>query len=306
MIAYLCIVRPWPKIGILLLLLSLLLTNTASAAPPQQAEEAEWLLMFYINADDNTLELDLLIDLQEAELIGSTDQVHVVAQVDRFIGSFDGMGDFTSTKRYYITQDDDMDVIGSEVAADLGEVNMGDGETLFDFITWAVTTYPARKTMLVLSDHGSGWPGGFGDPDPDVLGAHDIYLRQGFGQDNLWLMEIDDTLEQARAATGIDQFDIVGFDACLMAQLEVFTAVAPHARYSVASEELEPGLGWAYAAILNQLIQDPEMDGAELSRVVVEQYIDQDLRILADARSRGTGGRAFRERHPYCRGSLPD
>ncbi len=283
MIAYLCIVRPWPKIGILLLLLSLLLTNTASAAPPQQAEEAEWLLMFYINADDNTLELDLLIDLQEAELIGSTDQVHVVAQVDRFIGSFDGMGDFTSTKRYYITQDDDMDVIGSEVAADLGEVNMGDGETLFDFITWAVTTYPARKTMLVLSDHGSGWPGGFGDPDPDVLGAHDIYLRQGFGQDNLWLMEIDDTLEQARAATGIDQFDIVGFDACLMAQLEVFTAVAPHARYSVASEELEPGLGWAYAAILNQLIQDPEMDGAELSRVVVEQYIDQDLRILADA-----------------------
>ena len=283
MTAYLRIVRLGSMMGILVVLLSLLLMGTAAAAPPQQADEAEWLLMFYINADDNTLELDLLIDLQEAELIGSTDQVHVVAQVDRFSGSFDGMGDFTSTKRYYITQDDDVDVIGSEVATDLGEVNMGDGETLFDFITWAVTTYPARKTMLVLSDHGIGWPGGFGDPDPDVLGAHDIFLRQGFGQDNLWLMEIDDTLEQARAATGIDQFDIVGFDACLMAQLEVFTAVAPHARYSVASEEVEPGLGWAYAAILNQLIQDPEMDGAELSRVVVENYIDQDLRIIGGA-----------------------
>ena len=85
-------------------------------------------------------------------------------------------------------------------------------------------------------------------------------------------MEIDDTLEEARAVTGIDQIDIIGFDACLMAQLEVFTAVAPHARYSLASEEVEPALGWAYAAILDQLIEDPGMDGAELSRSFVEIY----------------------------------
>lgn len=272
----------WLSISFVLLILSSILFGTAAAAPPAQADEAEWLLMFYLDADDNTLELDMLIDLQEAELIGSSDQVHIVAQVDRFKGAFDGMGDFTSAQRFYITQDDDVNVIGSKMIKDLGEVNMADGETLLDFITWAVTNYPARKTMLVLSDHGIGWPGGFGDPDPDVLGAHDIFLREGFGHDNLWLMEIDETLERARAATGIEQFDIVGFDACLMAQLEVFTAIAPHARYSVASEETEPGVGWAYTAILSMLTQNPEMDAADLSQVVVATYIDQDMRLHID------------------------
>ena len=272
----------WLSVGLVLLILSSFLLGTAVAAPPEQADEAEWLLMFYVDADDDTLELDMLIDLQEAELVGSTDQVHIVAQVDRFKGSFDGMGDFTGAKRLYITQDDDVNVIGSEVVEDLGEVNMADSETLLDFITWAVANYPARKTMLVLSDHGIGWPGGFGDPDPDVLGAHDIFLREGFGHDNLWLMEIDETLEKARAATGIEQFDIVGFDACLMAQLEVFSAIAPHARYSVASEETEPGVGWAYTAFLSLLAQNPEMDGADLSQAIVATYIDQDMRLRID------------------------
>lgn len=272
----------WTPIALLLALFLFLAMGVAGAAPPQQAGEAEWLLMFYVDADDDTLELDMLIDLQEAELVGSTDQVHIVAQVDRFKGSFDGMGDFTGAKRLYITQDADVNVIGSEVVQELGEVNMADSQTLLDFITWAVSNYPARKTMLVLSDHGIGWPGGFGDPDPDVQGAHNIFLRDAFGHDNLWLMEIDETLEQAREATGIEQFDIVGFDACLMAQLEVFTAIAPHARYSVASEETEPGVGWAYTAFLAELAQNPEMDGAALAQTIVANYIDQDMRLRID------------------------
>ena len=272
----------WLSVGLVLLILSSLLLGTAVAAPDSQADEAEWLLMFYVDADDDTLELDMLIDLQEAELVGSTDQVHIVAQVDRFKGSFDGMGDFTGAKRLYITQDDDVNVIGSQVVKELGEVNMADSKTLLDFITWAVANYPAKKRMLVLSDHGIGWPGGFGDPDPDVLGSHDIFLRQAFGHDNLWLMEIDETLAKARKATGIEQFDIVGFDACLMAQLEIFTAMAPHARYSVASEETEPGVGWAYTAFLSELVKNPEMDGADLSQAIVATYIDKDKRLRID------------------------
>ena len=37
--------------------------------------KAEWLIMIYSDADDNVLEEDMMIDLQEAELVGSTDQV---------------------------------------------------------------------------------------------------------------------------------------------------------------------------------------------------------------------------------------
>ncbi len=276
----------WSLLVVLLALLVLNVTQ-ASAAPdsgepsaaPAQMEEAEWLIMAYSVADDNVLEEDMMFDIQEMEFIGSTDDVHIVVQVDRFDGAFDGMGDFTSTKRYYITQDDDINEISSEEIEDLGEVNMADGDTLYDFIMWATENFPARKRMLILSDHGSGWPGGFGDPDPGVAGADNIFMVDMFGVDNLWLMEIDRTLDAALADSGIGQLDVIGFDACLMAQLEVFTALAPHALYSVASQEVEPSLGWAYVGFLEQLTQNPQMDGADLGSAIVESYIDRDVRL---------------------------
>ena len=259
-------------------------TTTEAAAPPAQPAaqgEAEWTIMLYQDADDEILERDIMIDFNEAERVGSSSDVQIVAQVDRYGGAFDGMGDWTSTKRFYITQDDNLDEISSEELADLGEVNMADGQSLVDFITWAATNFPARKYALIMSDHGAGWPGGFGDPDPGGLGADDVFLVQSFG-DQLWLMEIDQALEQARAQAGIDQFEFVGFDACLMAQLEVFNALAPHARYTVASQEVEPALGWAYTSFLSELINSPTMDGAELGQHIVNSYIEQDQRIVDD------------------------
>lgn len=252
------------------------------AAPPTadhaQTDEAEWLIMVYSDADDNVLEEELLIDMQEAELVGSTDQVTIIAQIDRFKGGYAGMGDWTTAKRFLITQDDDMSTFGSEELADLGEVNMADGATLLDFIEWGVTNFPARKRMLIMSDHGSGWPGGWTDPDPGGDGVDDIFLASGFG-DSLWLMEIGRTLDQARNHLGLDYFDVIGFDACLMSQLEVYTAMAPHALYAVASEEVEPGLGWAYAGFLSQLVANPGMEGDELAAHIVATYIDEDMRL---------------------------
>ncbi len=85
--------------------------------------------MIYSNADDNVLEEDLLIDLQEAELAGSSDEVTIVAQIDRYEGGYAGMGDWSGAKRFLITQDGDMSSLGSEELEDLGEVNMADGAT---------------------------------------------------------------------------------------------------------------------------------------------------------------------------------
>lgn len=269
------------RVMLLVACLLVLLTSVGSSGAARvyaQAGDAEWLIMIYSDADDNILEEDLLIDLQEAELVGSTNQVTIVAQTDRFEGGYAGMGDWTGTKRFLITHDEDMSRFGSTELDDLGEVSMSDGATLLDFIEWAVTTYPARKRMLILSDHGSGWPGGWSDPNPGGVGADNIALVDGFG-DNLWLMELDRTLEQARSDLGLDYFDVIGFDACLMSQLEVYTAMAPHALYSVASEETEPGLGWAYAGFLGQLVDNPSMGGDDLVKAIVATYIDEDMRL---------------------------
>ncbi|NJN99572.1 MAG: hypothetical protein HC875_38460 [Anaerolineales bacterium] len=256
--------------------------ETPPAAQPSEPGEAEWTVMLYQDADDEILEYDILVDFNEAELIGSTDKVNIVSQLDRYRGAYKGMGNWTSTKRFYVTKDNNLKQIGSPELADLGEVNMADGETLVDFITWAVQNYPAQKYALIMSDHGAGWPGGWNDPAPGGLGRDQVVVAQLFGVDGIWLMELDRALEQARQQTGIDKFDLVGFDACLMGQLEVFTALEPHARYAVASQEVEPALGWAYASFLLELTNEPDMDGAKLSQKIVESYVTRDLRILDD------------------------
>jgi hypothetical protein len=156
---------------------------------------------------------------------------------------------------------------------------MADGAVLVDFVTWAMQTYPADRYALILSDHGMGWPGGWTDADSNRSGDPTIPLASRLG-DQLYLMELDQALQQIRSETGLDKFEFIGLDACLMAQLEVLTALQPHARYAVVSEEVEPSLGWAYTGFLEGLSQNPAMDGAELSRLVVSSYIQSDERIV--------------------------
>jgi hypothetical protein len=250
----------------------------AQLNPAVQGEPGTWLVMLYQNADDEILEEDIFIDLNEAEIVGSTDQVTIVSQLDRYDGAYDGDGDWISTKRYFVNQDDDLESVASEELEDLGEMDSGDKNTLVDFATWAITTYPADHYVLILSDHGAGWTGGWNDDAP--------YEGSSFSMQN-----IDDALGQIITDTGIDAFELVGFDACLMGQLEVMSAIAPHARYAVGSEETEPSLGWAYADFLTTLNENPTMSGGELGKVIVSGYLSQDFRITDDdARNIFAGG----------------
>lgn len=250
--------------------------------PPAASSSGEsWLIMLYQDADDKMLEQDIYVDLNEAERVGSSDRVHIVAQVDRYKAGYQGDGNWSDTKRFYVTQDDDLQRVHSQQVEALGEVNMSDGTTLVDFVTWAVETFPADKYALIMSDHGMGWPGGWSDPDPRSSGDRSIPLSSALG-DQLYLMELDEALGTIRAQAGLEQFDLIGLDACLMGHLEVLSALAPHARYAVASQETEPALGWAYTGFLQGLQQNPDMDGAELSRLIVDSYIQDDQRIVDD------------------------
>ena len=237
-----------------------------------------WLVMLYQDADDKVLEKDILVDLNEAERIGSSDNVHIVAQVDRYRKGYRGDGDWDSTKRFYVTYDPDLNRVSSQEIADLGEVNMADGDSLVDFVTWAIETFPADKHALILSDHGMGWPGGWSDKDSGGRGDHNIALAQ-MG-DQLFLMEMDQALGEIRERTGLEKFELIGLDACLMSHVEVYDALAPHARYAVASQETEPALGWAYTGFLDALVKNPGMSGEDLGRLIVQSYIQEDQRIV--------------------------
>lgn len=237
-----------------------------------------WTIMLYQDADDKVLEQDIYIDFNEAERVGSSDRVRIVSQLDRYQGGFSDDGNWTDTRRCFLQADPDLNRINSPCQS-IGEVDMSDPRVLVDFVSWAAENYPADKYVLIMSDHGMGWPGGWTDPEPrGGQGGRGIPIGQAIG-DALYLHDIDSALQTIRDQTGIDAFELVGMDACLMGHMEVFTALAPHARYAAASQEVEPAVGWAYTAFLTELVNNPDVTGRELGQWIVDSYIIGDQRV---------------------------
>ena len=238
---------------------------TATPLPDNTSGLPEWTVIVYSAADDEVLEETMWFDVNEMELVGSNPQLNIVVQIDRYAGAFTGDGDWTDTRRYLITQDNDLNTISSPVVQNLGEVDTSDPQTLVDFVTWAIQNYPAKKYALILSDHGGGWTGGFTDMSSSSSGMS--------------LPEIGTALEQIRQNTGIEKFEMLGFDACLMGQIEVFGSLYPYSNYMIASEEVIPSYGWSYAAWLGQVVQNPAMDGKGLSGAVISTYVVNDTAL---------------------------
>jgi hypothetical protein len=160
-----------------------------------------------------------------------------------------------------------------ELLADLGKKDMMEAGTLTDFIVWAKTNFPANSYHLIFWDHGSAYAG---------YGVDENFDKQK----SMTLPVMRSALEQARAQTGI-HFDMIGFDACLMASTEVAYALAPYADYLAASEELEPGSGWDYKAVLSSLAQNPGMNGGQFGRIIADGYLASQQRSSAQQRAEG-------------------
>ena len=114
---------------------------------------AEWTIMVFLNADNN-LERFSLLDFREMAKIGSTDQVNVIVQFDRN-GVYAPDPPWSQCLRFRVAKN--MEPLPQNALQDLGEVNMGDGQVLADFVQWATQAYPAKRYMLDIWDHGQGW-----------------------------------------------------------------------------------------------------------------------------------------------------
>lgn len=258
---------------IFVLVLILITTGCIGVAPPK-ANLSEWTVMIYLDADNN-LESAGINDLNEMEMVGSSSDVNIVVQVDRIPysvlaannqGYFDDTsnGDWTNTRRYYITQDSDPYQISSDLKSDLGELNMGDPQTLIDFASWAVANYPAKKYLLVIWNHGGGFK--------STSLTKDIAWDDTSGGDRITMPELEYALSAISIQAG-KNIDIVGMDACLMAMTEVAYQIKDYVDILVASEENVPNDGWPYDTILDQLVVNPTTSPEQLATDIVDKYI---------------------------------
>jgi hypothetical protein len=262
------------KYAVIFFLLILSVSLTGCFLFPPIDKTAEWTVMVYLDADNN-LESAGIDDINEMEMVGSTSEVNIVVQVDRvpysvLASSNQGYaddtsnGNWTTTQRYYVTQDFNPVLINSPSINDLGELNMGDPQTLVDFAHWAAINYPAKKYLLVIWNHGGGFR--------SLNLAKDIAWDDTNGGDKITMPELEDALSMISAQIG-KNIDLVGMDACLMAMTEVAYQIKDYADILVTSEESEPEGGWPYNTILSQLTSNPSLTPTQLATNIVDDYI---------------------------------
>jgi hypothetical protein len=207
-------------------------TSPPPASVPARLAAADapgdWTVFLYMAAD-NDLEAAAVDDVMELADASGTE---FVVLLDRHPGydttDLAGLGDFADSVV--------LDVVDGEatLVATPGELNMGDPETLAGFIAETVPEYGSDHNAFVIWDHGGAWQGA----------AHD-----DTDEDKLTVDEIESGLRSGLARTDVEAFDLLGFDACLMATYEVVAPLAELGAYLVASEELEPGHGWDWSAL---------------------------------------------------------
>lgn len=215
---------------------------TASAAP---AARAKWTLMVYMSGDNN-LESYIVKDLElELAALGSTPNVQVTALADRGPGYDKSRGDWQSTKLYHPTQG--MVADAASAVADWGERNMGSPQTLVDFVTWSKANYPADHYALYFWGHGWGW-------HPDWTMEDDTPGGDGLNPD-----EVKSVLPQ------LGFIDVVGYDACNMAQIEIMALWAGRASALAASQEFVNMDGIEYDTVISQLNANPNMTADQVA-----------------------------------------
>jgi len=108
--------------------------------------------MVYLDTDNN-LEESVTKDIEtEYNTVGSTANINVVILADRVPGYDTTRGDWTQTLLFYVTPG--MLADQASAVADWGERNMGDPQTLIDFVQYTKANYPAQHYALSLSNHG--------------------------------------------------------------------------------------------------------------------------------------------------------
>lgn len=136
--------------------------------------------------------------------------------------------------------------------------NMGLADTLSEFVSYGTENYQTDSYELIFWNHGGGPVYGFGKDT-------------NFDYDCLTLKELKEGLSNGLKNSRV-KFEMIGFDACLMCNIETAATIKDYARYMVASQETEPGNGWDYS-FLKQLNKD-KISGDVLGKLIIDSYCE--------------------------------
>ncbi|RTL06818.1 hypothetical protein EKK58_03840 [Candidatus Dependentiae bacterium] len=248
----------------------------------------QWTIIVYMAAD-NDLRNFAARNIQQMASVGSNHYLNILVHLDIKISATQKV-----TRHYYIA---DSASIYQMNANDpyTQSMDSGDRNTLVKTCSWAAQDFPADQYALILWNHGTG----ILDPAKYKISHPDFFV---FDQEN-YIFRLDrsvgfiDFIEQGNRGVCWDdstgnfltnqklntalnyichnvlgkKFSIIGFDACLMAMVEVGNLIAPYADFMVASQEVEMGAGWDYQKTLEPFLHEAPTP-ANLAKNIVSGY----------------------------------
>lgn len=242
--------------GCLLLAILLLTLPNISAA----TEVKEWTFLVFLNGH-NDLDQYGASNMKQMERVGSTDKVNVVVQWASMASP--------TTKRIYVRKSTNAEVVTSPAVEELSPVDMGNPNSLIEFVRWAKERYPARHYFIDVWNHGSGWHrinkmGGEARQD-------DISWDERFNS-HITTKQLGAAMQVISRELG-QKVDVYGSDACLMAMAEVAGEMKNSVEVFVGAEETEPGDGWPYDQLLAEWNKKERATASDVGQILVREYV---------------------------------
>ena len=203
----------------------------------QTCDSKKWTSLWYLDVDWPSNNFNAL-EYWFIDEIASNENCHVVVIQDQ---------EHDPAFMYYINEDHNPILLD-----ELGEINMGDYQTLKEFIAFGKENYPADRYQLNIYNHGGAWLGACMDTtDNDQLSM--------------------DEFQQALSETGgVDLLVWVG--CCLMGSLETVYELRDLVDVSVGSEDLGFMYWWdnIFDDMCHIIRDDPDISTIEFGNQIVD------------------------------------
>ncbi len=234
-------------------------------------EKKDWTFIVYVAADNNLRDFAPR-NIKQMGSVGSNKNINILVHVDIRLS-----GQKKMTRRYIVNKGDTVQV---DMPNEKLPMDSGDPQSLISACNWAITEFPAEHYALIFWNHGTGIIDPYGkrsfntnnlivlNPQTGTFELDRSYSYidlieesvsdpKGICWDDstgnyLTNQKLEFALQEITTKNlGGAKFDIIGFDACLMAMLEVAEIIKRYANIMIASQEVEPGPGQRYDEALS-------------------------------------------------------
>lgn len=222
------------------------------ASPENPAPVKEWTVMIFMNGSNN-LAPYFYSDINALARIGSTADVNVALEFSLMTGE-------TSVASRVSLLPTENGLPKADVYNEWKNHDMGDWRNAADFVRWAKASFPAKRYMLIIQNHGGGFVDQTYTPKP---------ANKGISYDEVTNNYIK-IPELARLLKETGPVDMLVLNACEMQLAEVAYELGPDAGVILASEDLDNAKYFQYKERLGYLAAAPQETTEKIAAAFVE------------------------------------